>query len=370
MSSSSSVSSASSTATAGAGECNSDTPVESCVSNTVSSSNAIFSLTHKTCKQRPTNSPVKPSSPLFKISSVKCWEDAKSQSFYARDNVTNFIKWCRFLGVREAVIFETEDLVLHNNQRNVILCLLEVARIICTKYGYTIVPGLVEFEKEIDRQIEREEQLHMQLTAALDIVDEKKTVDDDQEQSTDQNNDEEKKENTCNPLARVEGELIDAIDGQLNVKQRDDSLNVTIDQDAKTLFNDEESQDEKKHKIIDETIAVTVITPSPCASLISLTSTGGECESSVCSPIPCESLTNQSIDSYNEVNTSRIMGSQLDQKVMLIAKSFYGKKAKQGIQRLEEGKYRIAGKIVFVRVSSLMNILSFTRLSLNHVRDR
>jgi hypothetical protein len=40
---------------------------------------------------------------------------------------------------------------------------------------------------------------------------------------------------------------------------------------------------------------------------------------------------------------------------MLIAKSYYGKKAKHGIERLAEGKYRIAGKIVFVRVRPLLH---------------
>lgn len=42
---------------------------------------------------------------------------------------------------------------------------------------------------------------------------------------------------------------------------------------------------------------------------------------------------------------------------MLIAKSFYGKKAKQGIQRLQEGKYRISSKIVFVRVNFELNLI-------------
>lgn len=81
---------------------------------------------------------------------MKCWENAKSQSFYARDNVCNFLKWCRKFGVRDAVIFESEDLVSHANPRNVVLCLLEIARIACTKYRFSPAPGLVQFEQEID----------------------------------------------------------------------------------------------------------------------------------------------------------------------------------------------------------------------------
>lgn len=40
----------------------------------------------------------------------KCWENAKSESFYARDNAENFIRWCRKFGVHEAVIFESDGL--------------------------------------------------------------------------------------------------------------------------------------------------------------------------------------------------------------------------------------------------------------------
>jgi len=83
---------------------------------------------------------------------MKCWENAKSESFYARDNVSNFLKWCRRLQVREAVLFESEDLVLHNNPRSVVLCLLEVARIVCKTFLFSPAPVLVQFEKEIDAQ--------------------------------------------------------------------------------------------------------------------------------------------------------------------------------------------------------------------------
>ena len=52
----------------------------------------------------------------------------------------------------------------HVNQRNVVLCLLEVARIACTKHSFTPAPGLVEFEQEIDREIENELQQQQSLS--------------------------------------------------------------------------------------------------------------------------------------------------------------------------------------------------------------
>eukprot|EP00794_Sanderia_malayensis_P014279 gene14279-15766_t len=75
-------------------------------------------------------------------------------SFIARDNVANFISWCRDLGIPDVVMFETEDLVLHKNEKTVILTLLDVARK-AAKFGVK-PPQIVEFEEEIDREIEQD----------------------------------------------------------------------------------------------------------------------------------------------------------------------------------------------------------------------
>ncbi|KAL5010046.1 hypothetical protein ScPMuIL_012351 [Solemya velum] len=76
------------------------------------------------------------------------YSKAKRGTFYARDNTANFIQWCKNLGVKDGCIFESEDLVSHRSEKSVILCLLEVSRIVW-KFGIE-PPDIVKIQKEME----------------------------------------------------------------------------------------------------------------------------------------------------------------------------------------------------------------------------
>jgi len=78
----------------------------------------------------------------------------------AYDNITNFIKWCRYIvKVKECLMFETEDLTLCKNEKNFILCLLEVARF-GSKFGIR-VPTIIQLEQEIEAEIEMDKNVNI-----------------------------------------------------------------------------------------------------------------------------------------------------------------------------------------------------------------
>ncbi|KAM9858770.1 uncharacterized protein gas2l1 [Aulostomus maculatus] len=81
-------------------------------------------------------------------------------SFVARDNVSNFISWCRQeLWIKDVLMFETNDLVERCNEKNFVLCLLEVARR-GSKFGM-LAPMLIQLEEEIEEEIRDQGSLRM-----------------------------------------------------------------------------------------------------------------------------------------------------------------------------------------------------------------
>ncbi|CAJ0920979.1 unnamed protein product [Ranitomeya imitator] len=79
---------------------------------------------------------------------------ALPSSFLARDNVSNFIGWCRKeLGIPEVLMFETNDLVLRKGEKSFVLCLLEVARR-GARFGMP-APTLIQMEEEIEEELSR-----------------------------------------------------------------------------------------------------------------------------------------------------------------------------------------------------------------------
>ncbi|XP_063258569.1 GAS2-like protein 2 isoform X2 [Prinia subflava] len=79
---------------------------------------------------------------------VTCNLTAQPGTFQARDNVSNFIQWCR----KEMDI--KEDLVLRKNEKNFVLCLLELARH-ASRFGMR-APTLVQMEEEIEEELRQE----------------------------------------------------------------------------------------------------------------------------------------------------------------------------------------------------------------------
>ncbi|KAG7314573.1 hypothetical protein KOW79_021876 [Hemibagrus wyckioides] len=88
-------------------------------------------------------------------SGVTFMSSAQPATFLARDNVSNFINWCRNeMHIKDVLMFETDDLVLRKNEKNVVLCLLEVARR-ASRFGMA-APVLIQLEEEIEEEIREE----------------------------------------------------------------------------------------------------------------------------------------------------------------------------------------------------------------------
>lgn len=87
---------------------------------------------------------------------LKCRRNAQSGSWFARDNSANFLRWCKSFNMQDDCLFESEDLVSHKSERQVIVTLLELARL-GYKYGLE-PPGIIKIEKELEKEQQQPEE--------------------------------------------------------------------------------------------------------------------------------------------------------------------------------------------------------------------
>ena len=85
---------------------------------------------------------------------------ARGGKFYARSNVALFIRWCEKVPINRFVRFESDDLVEFKNERNVILCLYELAKI--AGEFKMAVPELVRVKVEYEARMEESQQREKQ----------------------------------------------------------------------------------------------------------------------------------------------------------------------------------------------------------------
>ncbi|EDO32825.1 predicted protein, partial [Nematostella vectensis] len=79
----------------------------------------------------------------------------ESKLFHSRENVQKFLTWCRWHDIPEAILFESNDVVLvdecRTGGREIVICLMEIARRVI-KYEIKQVPKLIQLEQEIDEE--------------------------------------------------------------------------------------------------------------------------------------------------------------------------------------------------------------------------
>ena len=90
--------------------------------------------------------------------------------FKSRENVQGFLTWCRQIGISDSILFESNDVVeadeCREGCREVVICLMEIARRASGLFKFTPIPKLIQLEKEIE--IEEQEEAE---ESTLDHVD-------------------------------------------------------------------------------------------------------------------------------------------------------------------------------------------------------
>lgn len=90
--------------------------------------------------------------------------------FKSRENAQGFLTWCRQLGISDSILFESNDIVeadeCREGCREVVICLMEIARRASGRFKFTPIPKLIQLEKEIEAEEQQDAENN-----ALDQVD-------------------------------------------------------------------------------------------------------------------------------------------------------------------------------------------------------
>ena len=80
--------------------------------------------------------------------------------FKSRENVQGFLTWCRQIGISDSILFESNDVVeadeCREGCREVVICLMEIARRAAAMFKFTPIPKLIQLEKEIEIEEQKE----------------------------------------------------------------------------------------------------------------------------------------------------------------------------------------------------------------------
>jgi hypothetical protein len=186
-------------------------------------------------------------SSLSSLTNCKYRSDARAQTFNARDNVSQFIKWSRRVAcVREVLMFESDDLILRKNEKNFILCLLEIARF-GAKFGIS-VPAIIKLEVEIEREIERDKQ-----TGILSFT-ELKRLQREEEEENQENKLNLIDDNDDDHQTNKNSFSVSDSDGANLLKQRLTNIQTFSDDNSKRRQNSDENYDDTTSNEVTTTI--------------------------------------------------------------------------------------------------------------------
>ena len=180
--------------------------------------------------------------------------------FMRRENVELFLKWCRLHGIPEPLLFESNDVVerteeegMRENAREIVLCLMEVARL-GVKYGVD-PPKLIQLEREIELEERMEEAYSSSSYSMMDMdsgsISPTSTVDSGVYESADSNN-----YHYYNTNNRPSFDSLDEEEDDYTHTDNDDdrdktdngspaSRKITLDSSGRNTYNNSNDQDDE-----------------------------------------------------------------------------------------------------------------------------